>query len=168
VPANHYYNRPASVLPPADSLPYPANLIVECSACGLRNGCTRPVPGENIQPCEVMLVGQNPGFNEDREGKPFIGQAGRYLDSLLFQCGVSRESVCITNIVHCLTPSNRQLRVDEIQACSHWLDMELDVVQPRIVVAMGAPAIAWFLGNGAGEQGLWSICMASLLRKMGE
>jgi len=150
VPAYHYYNRSAPVLPPADSLPFPANLIVDCSACGLRNGCTRPVPGENIQPCEVMLVGQNPGFNEDREGKPFIGQAGKYLDSLLFQCGISRESVCITNIVHCLTPNNRQLRADEIHACSRWLDMELDVVQPRIVVAMGAPAIARFLGNGAG------------------
>jgi len=147
---DHTRYRPAPVLPPADSLSFPANLIVDCSACGLRNGCNRPVPGENIQPCEVMLVGQNPGFNEDREGRPFIGQAGQYLDSLLFQSGVSRESVAICNIVKCLTPNNRQLRADEIQACSHWLDMELEVVQPRIVVAMGAPAIARFLSNGAG------------------
>lgn len=168
-PANHYYNRPAPVLPPADSLPFPANLIVECSACGLRAGCTRPVPGEHADgSCDVMLVGQNPGFNEDREGHPFIGQSGQYLDSLLFQCGLHRDkhtndvhdflvdsglsvkSVCITNLVKCLTPNNRQIRADEIQACSHWLDMELEVVQPRIVVAMGAPAIAYFLGNNAG------------------
>jgi len=151
MPASHYNNHRVPVLPPVSSLPYPANLIAGCSECGLRSGCTRPVPGEHAdEHHEVMLVGQNPGFNEDREGRPFIGQAGRYLDSLLFQCGISRESVCITNIVHCLTPNNRQLRADEIQACSHWLDMELDVVQPRIVVAMGAPAIAYFLGNGAG------------------
>jgi len=151
MPTNHYYNRPAPVLPPADLLPYPANLIVDCSACGLQNGCTRPVPGERAdEHREVMLVGQNPGFNEDREGRPFIGQAGRYLDSLLFQCGVSRESVAICNIVKCLTPNNRQLRADEIRACSHWLDMELEVVQPQIVVAMGAPAIAYFLGSGVG------------------
>jgi len=151
MPANHHYNHPAPVLPPADSLPFPANLIVGCSECGLRDGCTRPVPGEHTdRHCDVMLVGQNPGFNEDREGRPFIGQAGKYLDSLLFQCGISRESVCITNIVHCLTPNNRQLRADEIRACSHWLDMELDIVQPQIVVAMGAPAIAYFLGKNAG------------------
>jgi len=151
VPVSHYYNRPVPVLPPADSLSFPANLIVACSECGLRNGCSRPVPGERTdEHYEVMLVGQNPGFNEDREGKPFIGQAGQYLDSLLFQSGVSRENVAICNIVKCLTPNNRQLRADEIQACSYWLDMELEVVQPRIVVAMGAPAIAYFLGSGAG------------------
>lgn len=145
------YNRPTPVLPPADSLPYPANLIVDCSDCGLRAGCTRPVPGEPTgEHHDVMLVGQNPGFNEDREGHPFIGMAGQYLDSLLFQCGISRESVCITNLVHCLTPNNRALRSDEIQACSKWLELELEVVKPRIIVAMGAPAIARFLGANAG------------------
>jgi len=97
-----------------------------------------------------MLVGQNPGKNEDEQGKPFIGQAGQYLDSLLFQCGISRDSVCITNVVKCLTANNRQPTTAETQACSHWLDLELDIVQPRIVVAMGAPAIARFLGNRAG------------------
>jgi uracil-DNA glycosylase family 4 len=96
-----------------------------------------------------MLVGQNPGFNEDREGRPFVGQAGQYLDSLLFQSGISREAVAICNLVKCLTPNNRQLRADEIQACSKWLALEVEVVQPKIVVAMGKPATDWFLpGNG--------------------
>ena len=140
----HRYSRLVPTLPPTDSLPYPGNLIVGCSGCGLRSGCTRPVPGENINPCEVLFVGQNPGFNEDQQGRPFIGQAGQYLDSLLFQCGVPRESVCITNVVKCLTPNNRQLRADEIQACSRWLDLELEIVQPRIVVAMGVPAMRYF------------------------
>jgi len=144
VPHSRYYNYPAPVLPPIDSLPYPANLIAGCSECGLRQGCTRPVPGENVNPCKVMLVGQNPGWNEDQEGRPFIGQAGRYLDSLLFQMGISREFVCITNVVKCLTPGNRVPRSEAIQACSHWLDTELEIVQPEIVVAMGVPAMRYF------------------------
>ena len=144
------YRRPVPALLDLDTLLFPANLIVVCSDCPLHSSCRRPVPGENIQPCDVMLVGQNPGKNEDEQGKPFIGQAGQYLDSLLFQCGISRDSVCITNVVKCLTANNRQPTTAETQACSHWLDLELDIVQPRIVVAMGAPAIARFLGNRAG------------------
>jgi len=149
MPANHYYNRPAPVLPPADSLPFPANLIVECLACGLRNGCTRPVPSANCTPCDVMLVGEAPGRNEDEQGKPFVGMAGQYLDSLLFQCGVSRESVCISNTVHCRPPNNRVPKIDEVQACSKWLRMELDIVQPRIIVALGKPATDVFLPDNA-------------------
>ena len=78
------------------------------------------------------------------------GQAGQYLDSLLFQAGVPRENVAVCNIVKCLTSNNRTPTPAEIQACSHWLDIELGIVQPRIIVAMGAPAIARFLGSGAG------------------
>ncbi len=150
MPASHYhYGRPAPVLPPVASLPYPASLIVECSECGLRAGCTRPVPGENVEPHEVAFVGEAPGRNEDEQGKPFIGQAGQYLDSLLFQCGISRESVCISNTVHCRPPNNRTPKPDETKACSKWLELELDIVRPRIVVALGKPATDWFLpGNG--------------------
>ena len=150
MPASHYYNRSAPVLPPADSLPYPANLIVGCSECGLRQGCARPVPGENINPCAVMFVGEAPGRNEDEQGRPFVGMAGQYLDSLLFQCGVPRESVCISNSVHCRPPNNRTPKPDETRACSHWLELELSIVQPRIIVALGKPATDWFLpGNSS-------------------
>src|SRR3990167_10431150 len=123
MPANRYssYRRPAPALPDPDTLPFPANLIVGCSDCGLRLGCSRPVPGANINRCGVMLVGQNPGKNEDLEGRPFVGQAGQYLDSLLFQCGVHRDAVCITNLVKCLTVGNRQPITAETRACSKWL-----------------------------------------------
>jgi uracil-DNA glycosylase family 4 len=97
-----------------------------------------------------MLVGQNPGVNEDLEGRPFIGAAGRYLDSLLFQCGINREDVFISNRVHCKTPNNRELQSPELKACAKWLDLEVSVVQPEIIVAMGSPAIRHFLGNDAG------------------
>lgn len=144
MPFNHY-SRPAPPLPSADKLPFPASQIVQCAECSLRNGCTRPVPGENTDGHhEVLLCGQNPGFNEDRDGRPFTGMSGQYLDSLLFQSGIPRESVAICNLVKCMTPNNRALRADEITACSHWLDMELDIVSPRIVVAMGVPAMRYF------------------------
>lgn len=96
-----------------------------------------------------MLVGQNPGWNEDQEGRPFIGQAGQYLDSLLFQAGIPRTNVCIANLVHCLTSNNRTPTPAEIKTCSKWLDLELSVVRPRIIVAMGKPATDYLLpGNG--------------------
>jgi uracil-DNA glycosylase family 4 len=97
-----------------------------------------------------MLIGQNPGFSEDQQGLPFVGPAGQYLDSLLFHCSVPRESVYITNLAKCLTLNNRALHLSEITACAHWLDLELGVVQPRIIVAMGAAAISYFLGPKAG------------------
>jgi len=99
-----------------------------------------------------MLIGQNPGFNEGEWGKPFVGQAGQYLDSLLFQSGIARDSVYITNLIKCLTPNNRELQKNEISACAKWLDIELSMVRPEIIVAMGAPAIARFLpGYGSVE-----------------
>lgn len=129
---------------------FPGDLIHNCTDCYLRSRCRAPVPGEGPTPAEVMLVGQNPGRNEDRDGRPFIGQAGRYLDSLLFQCSISRELVYVTNLVKCKTPNDRELQITEIRACSKWLEIELGVVNPRIIAALGAPAIRYFLGADAG------------------
>lgn len=150
MPTDHYYSRPAPVLPPVNSLPYPANLVVGCSECGLRNGCTRPVPCEDCNPCEVMFVGEAPGVQEDLFGVPFYGPSGQYLNSLLFQCGLPRESVAVSNTVHCRPPNNRTPKMDETKSCSKWLRLELDIVQPRIIVALGKPATDWFLpGNNS-------------------
>jgi len=148
---NRYPRRTAPPLPDPDSLPFPANLIRRCSDCGLRAKAKAPVPGCGSVSAEVMLVGQNPGKSEDEWGyKPFVGQAGRYLDSLLFQCGISRESVYITNLVKCLSPGDRTPNAQEIAVCCKWLGIEVEMVQPHIVVAMGAPAISYFLGSDAG------------------
>ncbi len=145
-----YSRRQAPPLPPAESLPFPGNLIRQCSDCDLRGGCIAPVPGDGPVPAEVMLVGEAPGGNEDEWGRPFIGQAGQYLDSLLFQVGIPRDAVYITNVIKCRPPNNRDPKPAEIKACAKWLNIELGIVQPRIIVAMGAPAIARFLGQGAG------------------
>jgi len=138
-------------LPDPETLPFPGALIRACQDCGLRAKCTAPVPGENIDPSvDVVLLGQNPGRNEDQQGRPFIGAAGQYLDSLLFQARVPRDSVAITNLVKCLTPGNRAPSALEIAACSKWLDLELAVVDPYIIVTMGYPATMHLLGRGAG------------------
>ncbi len=139
------YRRSSPVLPDPDTLPFPARAIVACDDCHLRKGCTRPVPGVGPIPSRVMIVGQNPGRNEDLEGKPFIGAAGQQLDSLLFRSGVSRDDIYITNVVHCLTPNNRELQLSEIKACSRWVNLETQLVDPDIIVAMGGPAIRHFL-----------------------
>jgi len=145
-----YYNRQPAVLPSPDTLPFPGNLIRQCTDCPLVRSCTAPVPGEGSFPAEVMFVGEAPGRNEDEQGRPFVGQAGQYLDSLLFSISVPREDVYISNIAHCRPPGNRDPKPTEIKACAKWLNLELEVVQPRIVVALGAFAISHFLGAGAG------------------
>lgn len=146
----HRYQRPPRPLPDPSTIPYPGNLVRGCIACGLYKGCRAPVPGHGNLEAEVFLAGQNPGVNEGLEGRPFVGLSGQYVDSLLFQCGISRESVFIDNVVHCLTPGNRVPNYGEISACSHWLDKSVEVVNPRIIVAMGATAIRHFLGPNAG------------------
>ncbi len=148
--STRFYHRPVAPLPDPSTLPFPGNLICNCHDCGLRDGATRPVPGDGPIPSEVMLTGQNPGFSEDQNGKPFIGASGQYLDSLLFAASIPRDMVYITNLVHCMTSGNRPPKPAEIFTCRKWLDIELSAVDPLIIVAMGAPAIAHFLGTNAG------------------
>lgn len=135
-------------LPDPSTLPFPGNLIRLCHDCGLRETCTAPVPGFGPAPAQVLFCGEGPGAEEDSWGyKPFVGKAGKQLDSLLMQCGLNRESVYLTNTVHCRPPGNRKPKPEEIESCRRWLSLELGIVQPRIVVALGAPAIHWFLGG---------------------
>lgn len=146
------YYGPPPPLPDPETLPFPGSLVRACHDCGLRDKCRAPVPGENIDPSvDVVLVGQNPGKAEDQQGRPFIGAAGQYLDSLLFQARIPRDVVAITNLVKCLTPGNRQPSITEIKACSKWLDLEVDAIDPYIIVAMGRPAVMHFLGPDAGS-----------------
>lgn len=144
-----YYRRVAPPLPDPDTLPFPGNIIRRCSDCDLRQGCLAPVSGDGIAPAEVMFLGQNPGREEDQWGKPFVGQSGRQLDSLLMQCGLNREGVFVTNVVHCLTRNNAPPKPASVRACRKWLDIELGLVRPQIIVAMGAFAIRAMLGDGA-------------------
>jgi len=127
-----------------------SNQIRECSDCPLRQGCQGPVPGIGPVPARVMLIGEAPGEQEDREGEPFVGQAGRLLNYLLSSMGLSREQCYISNVLKCRPPNNATPTAAQVRACAHWLDAEIEAVQPGIIALMGAPAIRRMLGSGAG------------------
>ena len=115
--------------------------IRNCRKCRLWQCARNAVPGEGPLDARIMLVGQNPGAEEDRIGKPFVGRAGKFLNSALNKIGVNREELFVTNIVKHVTPKNRKPLPDEIAACVTYLNSQLSEIKPRIVVLMGA--VAW-------------------------
>jgi len=118
--------------------------IRACTACILHRGRTQAVPGEGPADARIMFIGEAPGFHEDRQGRPFVGAAGRFLEELLESIGLKREEVYITNIIKCRPPANRDPLPDEIAACGPFLDRQLAVIQPRLVVTLGRFSMARF------------------------
>jgi uracil-DNA glycosylase len=120
--------------------------IREHEACGLDicEQATRMVPGEGSATASVVLVGEAPGANEDREGRPFVGRAGRLLDQLLAEAGLKREDVFITNVLKARPPRNRDPRAAEVAHHLHWLAAQLQVIRPRLLVPLGRHALARF------------------------
>ena len=115
--------------------------IIHCRKCTLWQTAKHAVPGEGPLNAEVMLVGQNPGVEEDKLGVPFVGRAGKFLNKVLAAYGVRREGVFVTNIVKHLTPQNRVPLPEEIDACIPYLTTQIDLIKPKIVVLMGK--VAW-------------------------
>jgi DNA polymerase len=115
-----------------------------CTRCPLHATRTRAVPGEGTAATEVMFVGEGPGFNEDRQGKPFVGQAGAKLDALLASVMWSRKEVFITNVVKCRPPENRDPEPAEIAACAPFLTRQLEALDPALVVTLGRFSMARF------------------------
>lgn len=105
---------------------------------------TNMVPGEGSATAEVMLVGEAPGASEDKQGRPFVGRAGRLLDELLAEAGLDRGAVYITNVLKARPPGNRDPRADEVAHSMPWLEQQLALVQPRLVVPLGRHALAHF------------------------
>jgi DNA polymerase len=122
--------------------------IKNCRRCRLWQGAKNAVPGEGPLHAKIMLVGQNPGAEEDRVGKPFVGRAGKYLNAVLSRIGVEREELYVTNIVKHVTPKNREPLPDEIAACVPYLTAQISEIKPRIVLLMGA--VAWQTPRSAG------------------
>lgn len=116
-----------------------------CTNCRLHETRTRAVPGEGDPDTEVVLVGEGPGFNEDRDGRPFIGRAGDLLVKLLGSIGWRREDVFITNIVKCRPPDNRDPLPDEVAACAPYLRRQLEVLDPAVIVTLGRHSMARFM-----------------------
>jgi uracil-DNA glycosylase len=116
-----------------------------CTRCGLAATRTQAVPGEGSPDTEVVLVGEGPGYHEDRTGRPFVGRAGELLGKLLGSIEWPRQDVFITNVVKCRPPENRDPEPSEIEACAPYLRRQLEVLDPALVVTLGRHSMARFL-----------------------
>jgi len=122
--------------------------IHTCTRCKLHEGRTNAVPGTGPADADVFFLGEGPGAREDEQGEPFVGRSGRFLDELLESVGLNREKVFITNVVKCRPPGNRDPHVGEIQACTTYLDQQLNLIRPTLVATLGRFAMRHFLSDG--------------------
>lgn len=133
------------------SLSQLTSLINSCSACPLNATRTHSVPGEGVANAKVMVVGEGPGADEDRLGRPFVGRAGRYLDNWLAAISLDRkQNVYITNIVKCRPPNNRDPRPEEAQECLPYLKRQIALIKPASILCVGRIAIHFLLGREEG------------------
>ena len=103
------------------------------------------MPGDGPSTADIMMIGEGPGFHEDRQGLPFVGPAGRFLNELITSAGLNREDVFITNVVKCRPPNNRDPMPGEIQACRKHLDEQIEIINPKVVVTLGRFSMARFI-----------------------
>jgi DNA polymerase len=121
--------------------------ILACNACALSQKRTRVVPGEGPSTISVMFIGEAPGEQEDRQGRPFVGPAGQFLNELLAAAGLRRETVFITNVVKCRPPANREPLPGEIEACSLYLERQVALLKPKAIVTLGRYSMARYFPN---------------------
>lgn len=114
-----------------------ADAVRACTACGLRAGCTQTVFGVGNRDAEWMVIGEAPGADEDRQGEPFVGRAGQLLNSMLAAIGLKREQVYIANILKCRPPNNRDPKPEEAELCRPFLERQIALVKPRLILAVG-------------------------------
>src|SRR4051812_38609861 len=118
--------------------------VKTCQLCRLARTRTNAVPGEGNVHAEVMLIGEGPGYHEDKQGRPFVGAAGQFLNELLAIAGLDRESVYIANVVKCRPPNNRDPEPAEIAACAPYLERQIALVNPKVIVTLGRYSMARF------------------------
>jgi uracil-DNA glycosylase len=116
--------------------------IEHCQDCELAKRRTRVVPGEGPENAQILFIGEAPGWHEDQQGRPFVGPAGQFLEQLLNSIGLKREQVYIANVIKCRPPGNRDPLPGEIQACSKWLNKQIDLLKPKMVVTLGRYSMA--------------------------
>ena len=124
--------------------------VSTCKACSLCEGRTNVVFGEGNPHARVMIIGEAPGKNEDLQGKPFVGAAGKFLDELLEVAGLKREDVFIANVLKCRPPSNRNPKPEEIEACATFLRQQTQTISPDVIVTLGNFATQFILRTGVG------------------
>ena len=116
--------------------------VAVCDRCDLARGRNRAVPGEGPEDAGIMFIGEAPGFHEDRLGRPFVGAAGHFLEELLASIGLRREDVYIANVIKCRPPQNRDPLPSEIETCSPWLDRQIELIKPRVIITLGRFSMA--------------------------
>jgi uracil-DNA glycosylase family 4 len=118
--------------------------IALCHQCELAKYRTRVVPGEGAENAEIMFIGEAPGWHEDQQGRPFVGPAGLYLDQLLASISLKREQVYIANVIKCRPQGNRDPLPTEIRNCRKWLERQIELIQPKMIVTLGRYSMAMF------------------------
>jgi len=121
--------------------------IKSCRKCHLRETCLNVVPGEGNVRAEIMFIGEGPGENEDKQGRPFVGAAGKFLDEMIGMIGKKREDVFIANVLKCRPPGNRDPLPEETEACCPWLLEQIKMIRPKLIVLLGRHAMERFLPN---------------------
>lgn len=116
--------------------------IRSCTRCPLHVGRTQAVPGDGPVDALIMFIGEAPGFHEDQQGIPFVGAAGRLLNELLEQVGIDRHKVYITNVIKCRPPGNRDPREEEVSLCKPYLDEQIALISPQVIVTLGRHSMA--------------------------
>lgn len=156
--------------------------LFNCSRCLLHNSpsCTKKVPAEGNMCSPLMLIGEGPGFDEDQQGRPFVGKAGQLLNTILSKLGVQRNKVYISNVVKCRPPENRTPLANEVKACSDNLELELTFIRPKVIIALGSVALKYFNPEGSimrnrgqwiNNRGIWIMPTyhpAYILRQQGK
>jgi len=118
--------------------------IALCQLCEIARHRTKTVPGEGAEDAEIMFIGEAPGWHEDQQGRPFVGPAGQYLDQLLALIGLKRQQVYIANVIKCRPMGNRDPLPSEILNCRKWLERQIEVIQPKMIVTLGRYSMAMF------------------------
>jgi DNA polymerase len=118
--------------------------IALCEDCELARHRTKAVPGEGPEDADLLFIGEAPGWHEDQQGRPFVGPAGQFLDELLRSIGLRREDVYIANVIKCRPPINRDPLPSETRACRRWLDRQIELIQPKVIVTLGRYSLAQF------------------------
>src|SRR5438874_3445193 len=121
--------------------------VSTCSKCDLCKGRTKAVPGEGNPHAKILFIGEGPGFHEDKQGRPFVGPSGQFLEELLRSINLKRSDVFITNVVKCRPPENRDPLPDEINACNDYLDRQIAALKPLVIVTLGRISMSKFFGG---------------------
>jgi len=116
--------------------------IALCQKCDIARSRTSVVPGEGAEDADIMFIGEAPGWHEDQQGRPFVGPAGQFLDRLLASIDLNREQVYIANVIKCRPTGNRDPLPSEITNCQPWLDSQIEIIKPRMIVTLGRYSMA--------------------------